>query len=174
MWTKGYGVSPSPQLSRMCSVVGAPAGGRCSLDGIGPEDSGSPTKAQSIASHGSPEGKPAAIGPSGIHNSWKKRESVSTHSPAQGPTLSSTHFPATAAPLLHLPPLSNSHQPNSPKETSDSDRGPSTGAQSLVSPGFPLSPPLPSCSGPLRGVAMSSVESARTVYGAGGRGLPAT
>lgn len=93
MWTKGYGVSPSPQLSRMCSMVGAPAGGRCSLDGISSEDSGSPTKAQSVASHGSPDGKPTAIGPSGIHNSWKKRESVSTHSPAQGPTFPLPAFP---------------------------------------------------------------------------------
>lgn len=62
------GVSPSPQLGCMCSVVGAPAGGRCGLDGIGPEGSGSPTEAQSIASHGSPEDELAAIAPRGIHN----------------------------------------------------------------------------------------------------------
>lgn len=104
-----------------------------------------------------------------------RRESLLVHTPLpRGQPFPLPAFPASAAPLLHLPPLSNSHHPNSPKETSDSDRGPSTGAQSLVSPGFPLSPPLPSCSGPLRGVAMSSVESARTVYGVGGRGLPAT
>lgn len=89
-----------------CSVVGAPVGGRCGFDGIGPEGSGSPTKAQSVASHGSPEDKPAAVAPSGIHNSWKRKGSVSTHSPTQGtrpfpypPSRQSCPSPGSASPL---------------------------------------------------------------------------
>lgn len=84
-------------------VVDAPAGGRCSSDGIGLEGPRSPAarEAQGIAAHGSPEDQPSATATSGIHHSWGRGEEGSIGIAIHRDAIPSLHPhpPATAASL---------------------------------------------------------------------------